>query len=142
MAFRIKDLMIAVLPPGAPSPAPDLFCLDTMIWGDGGGGGGGGGCGNQFTCYGCTNTCDAGCSRVQCSQYPTNNFAEQAADLRAAELLMLRAELRLALQGQPRQPIAQVPEPPRTRQDLNILETKLQEALEEIRQERERLPKD
>ncbi|GCE21153.1 hypothetical protein [Dictyobacter kobayashii] len=118
-----------------------------MIWdgggGDGGGdgGGGGGGCGNQYSCVGCTNTCDAGCSRVQCSNYPTNNFAEQQADIQAAQLLLLRAELRLALQGRPRQPIASIPEPQRSAQELDLLEKHLQGALEEVRGEREQLKK-
>jgi len=47
MAFRIKDLLITVLPPGEGAPIADVVCGDTVIWD-----GGGGGCDNQYSCYG------------------------------------------------------------------------------------------
>jgi len=143
MAFRVKNLMITLLPTEA-GGIVERICHDVTIpvWetdGGPGGGGGGGGCGNAYSCIGCTNTCDAGCSRVQCSEYPTNNFAPQMVDIQAAQLLLLRAELRLALQGRPREPIAAMTDQPVSPEDIDLLEKHLTDALEELRQERDRL---
>jgi hypothetical protein len=100
-----------------------------------------GDCGNDPTCHGCTNTCDAGCSRIQCSDYPTNNIpAQQLQDLKTAELLRMRAEMRIAMQeraiGQsvattPQQSLSSV-------EDIDRLEENLRGALDELAQERAR----
>ncbi len=174
MAFRIKDLMISVVPPGVPVPFPgchgvslpncggsSLACLafslpqcavslphcGLSLPHCGGvsltncGASLFGGCGNEYTCNGCTNTCDAGCSRIQCSNYPTNKFpARELADLRAAQLALLKAELRLAqdaldLAGTGAAAQSEGPE------DLARLEKQMEEALKELRVERARVEK-
>jgi hypothetical protein len=158
MAFRIRDLMIAVLPPGAGGLGGGC---GVSLGGCGGASFGGpcgitlpgcgvsfpgcgvtliGDCGNDYTCKGCTNTCDAGCSRVQCSDYPTKEIpAQQFEDLRIAELLRLRAQMRIAIQERAvGGPIVGAPELAPRPEDIDQLEQHLQSALHELRQERER----
>ncbi len=138
MAFRIKDLMITVLPPGG-----DLGCAGSVL----------GGC--LMSVAGCLvsacpdihgsfvadctpyASCDAGCSRIQ-----SRLVEETVPDLRAAELVLLKAQLMLALQrGELQQRVARVPEQPKTVQEIDLIEKHLQEALKELRGERERFAK-
>ena len=186
MAFRIRDLMISVLPQGAPLPGCDVSlvgCRGTTLpncavsavgcgpsiqcrisipncavsipncaVSDPGCGFSvpncgatlfGGGCGNDYTCNGCTNTCDAGCSRVQCSNYPTNNFpAQELTNLREAKLALLKAEMRLAQEELNRAAKGSDAPMPQSREELDFLEKRLEDALEELRAQREKLGKE
>lgn len=120
MAFRIKDLMITVLPIGGHTPVQRPCEYPPQ----------------SPTCFG-------GCTRIQCSDYPTYGIREPE-DETASELTILRAELAelKALQGYPWQldpKLNPMLEPPlESVEGLDALEQHLQEALEELHAERDR----
>lgn len=153
MSFRIKDLVVTVLSPGS----PDLICLDTMILIGGGDGGGGGGDGGTPACpvqIPCTNV---HCSAVtdSCGQTISRRAVVEADNLRSAELLILKAQLTLALQKieteetnsilrrvQALRPPATAPAvTPPTLREVDLVGKWLEEALEEVHATRAKLDK-
>jgi len=123
--FRIKDLLIAV------SPVIDKDLTK-----------GGGAFDDCTRCTGLTGACP-GCSRIQCSNFPTNNFGfdftiyEAVAHFKEAELLLLKADMKMAQQ---RQAQGAAKKTPMTKKmllaeemaNLESLEEKLKEALAEV----------
>src|SRR4051812_6578629 len=122
MAFRIRDLLIAVspvdvrgIPRGLPNVADDCS-----------------------QCTGLTKDCP-GCSRIQCSDYPTRNHGidftiyEAVEDFRAAELLLLKAEMKLVQQRTTSARGKAAAEQPDEDAELEQLERSLTEALKEVR---------
>jgi hypothetical protein len=161
MAFRIKDLIVTVLPKGSPEPLGECEVSERCDLapdtgggpgpgdggpgpGDGGPGPGGGGPGPGDGGGGCP---FPGCSRIQCSKYPTNDLRQAAmADVAAAELALLKTQLKVALLGieAQEQAVQQLPVPvhrPKTVQDIDVLKERLQEALQELSTERAQLEK-
>lgn len=126
MAFRIKDLLISLVPAKGKEAAGHLGCLmspcpenhGSIVAGD---------------CTRCTDlgSCDAGCTRIQCS-YQTKDLADALVEMRDAELLLLKAQLRLEVQGIERR---------RSAREIDTLEKHLEGALKELRAERARLGK-
>jgi hypothetical protein len=123
MAFRVRDLLIAVMPVGEDGRLLDFpGAIDECS-----------------RCTGLTKDCP-GCSRVQCSEHPTRNFGhdftiyEAVADFQAAERALLRAELKLTAQ---RNLAAGLPpdDPAASEADLGALEKRLEEALKAVRAE-------
>jgi hypothetical protein len=120
MAFRVKDLLIAVAPVRL-----DGRLVDFPQAAD-----------DCTRCTGLTNACP-GCTRIQCSEHPTRNFGrdttiyEAVRDFRAAELLLLQSELKMAEQRQ-----AAGGKKAAEEADLDLLERQLREALEEVQRAR------
>ena len=121
MAFRVRDLLIAVMPVGEEGR---LLDFPTAV--------------DECTrCTGLTPDCP-GCSRVQCSEAPTNNLGqdftiyEAVADFQAAERALLRAELKLAEQRNLAAGRAS-DDPAGSQTDLAALEKRLEAALKEVR---------
>lgn len=138
MAFRIKDLVISVVPGNTgcigtvPDPCNALSgCAVSVCAAPGSLVAG---CQGE----GCTNSCDAGCSRVQCSDFKSLGLQLELADLQAAELVILRAQLRVAMAGQIQPAAAQ---PPQTPEDMDRLQKQLEGALEALSQQRDNLNK-
>jgi hypothetical protein len=126
MAFRIKDLLVAVSPVGV-----DGRLIDFPNAYD-----------DCSRCTGLTKDCP-GCTRIQCSDYPTRNFGkdmtiyEAVAEFQSAQLVLLKAELKLAQQrdlaaGKEAREAMEAPDSP----ELEALERRLEEALEELRRQR------
>lgn len=146
MAFRIRDLVVDVWPVGPDVCGITNACPVVSVCPEVPGSVvAGGDCGNGTTCRGCTNTCDGGCSRIQCSDFPEpsrGRFAEVEA-LQLAELQLLQAELQVAIR---RLDALQKPQivtvEPTTADEMDILESRLQEAIEDVRERRARLPRD
>jgi hypothetical protein len=121
MAFRVKDLLIAVMPMGEDGQLVDFpGAIDECS-----------------RCTGLTPNCP-GCSRVQCSDAPTRNFGEDftiyeaVGEFQEAERALLRAELKLTEQrnlvaGRARDDAAG------SEPDLGALEKRLAAALKEVR---------
>ena len=124
MAFRVKDLLIAVAPVGIDGRLIDFpNALDTCT-----------------RCTGLTPDCP-GCSRVQCSDYPTRNYGrdftiyEAVQEFQAAQLGLVQAQVKLAEQKS----FAMGKERTEARaeeDDLEALEERLEDALEEVRRQR------
>jgi hypothetical protein len=126
MAFRIKDLLIAVSPIDV-----DGRLIDFPNAYD-----------NCTRCTGLTKDCP-GCTRIQCSEHPTRNFGhdftiyEAVTEFRQAELVLLQAELKIAQQrdlaagGQAREALGEPDD-----DELEALERRLEEALKEVRKQR------
>jgi hypothetical protein len=126
MAFRIKDLLVAVAPVGVDGRLidfPNAFDDCTR-------------------CTGLTPDCP-GCSRVQCSDYPTRNYGldmtiyEAVGEFQAAQLVLVKSQLKIAQQRdlaagvEPREAMG-TPDAA----ELEKLEKRLEEALEEVRRQR------
>jgi hypothetical protein len=91
--------------------------------------------------------CDAGCSRIQCSDFPEpSRGLELRPDIRPAELAVLKAELRLALErrdpGGSGSEVGHLPEVPIESAGIEyvkLLEKQLAGALEDVRAQRDSL---
>ena len=130
MAFRIRDLLVAVAPIGL-----DGRLIDFPNVAD-----------DCTRCTGLTADCP-GCSRIQCSEFPTRNFGhdmtiyEAVSDFQAGQLVLVKAQLKIAQQrdlAAGREAREELGSPDAA--ELEMLERRLEEALEEVRRQRREAP--
>jgi hypothetical protein len=128
MSFKVKDLMITVLPAGSPIgwPGPGNICDNNLC---------------TKACTRCTETCSY-CSCTQCTDGCTHSAKDFGDIVNPADLALLKERLKIALaEVEARERVIEESLRPKTLADVELLEQKLSAALEEVRTQKAALLK-